>query len=136
MFSQIKKEHLGLCRDWVQGVLLERFKKLDIFTVPCLYIFALMLFAVKNFNIYQTNPSVHGTNTRQQNKLHIPSVKLSAMQRDVYYSSVKIFSQLPQDILKLCNNLHIFKTLRDYLVKNAFYSNGEFLSAGHNDVDI
>jgi len=35
------------------------------FTVPCLYIYALMLFAVKNLNIYLTNSSVHGMNTRQ-----------------------------------------------------------------------
>jgi len=38
----------------------EGFIKLDIFTVPCLYMFALMLFAVKNVNIYHTNSSVHG----------------------------------------------------------------------------
>jgi len=66
----------------------EGFKKLDILTVPCLYIYALMLFAVKNLNIYHINSSDHGVNTRQQNKLHIPSVRLSSIQRDVYYSSV------------------------------------------------
>jgi len=115
----------------------EGFKKLVIFMVPCLYIFALMLFAVKNLNIHQINFSVHGINTRQQNKLHIPSVRLSSIQRDVCSLSVKIFNQLPQNILKDCNNVHAFKTLlRDYLVKNAFYSIEEFLSAGHNDVDI
>jgi len=95
-----------------------------------------MLFAVKNLNIYQTNSSVHGTNTRQQNKLPIPSVKLFSIQRGVYYSSVKIFNQLPQNIFKYYNNIHTFKTLlRDCLVKNAFYSIEEFLSAGHNNVD-
>jgi hypothetical protein len=114
----------------------EGFKKLDICTVPCLYIFALMLFAVKNLNVYQTNSSVQGMNTRQQNKLHIPSVRLS-IQRDVYCSSVTIFNQLPQHTFKYCNYIHIFNTLlRDYLVKNVFYSTEEFLSAGHNDVDI
>ena len=66
----------------------ESLKKLDILRVPCLYIYALMLFAVKNLNIYQTHSSVHGVNTRQQNKLHIPSVKLTSVQRVVYYSSV------------------------------------------------
>jgi hypothetical protein len=76
----------------------EGLKKLDILTVPCLYIYTLMLFAVKNLNIYQTNSSVHGMNTRPQNKLHIPSVRLSSIQRGVYYSSVKIFNQLPQYI--------------------------------------
>jgi len=95
-----------------------------------------MLFAVKNLNIYQTNSSVHGMNTRQQNKLHIPSVRLSSIQRDVCCSSVKIFNQLLQNIFKFCNNVHIFRTLlRDYLVKNVFYSIEEFLSVGHNKID-
>jgi hypothetical protein len=42
----------------------EGFKKLGILTVPCLYIYALMLFAVKNPHIYQTNTSVHGMYSR------------------------------------------------------------------------
>jgi len=89
----------------------EGFKKLDVLTVPCLYIYALMLFAVKNHNIYPTNSSVHGMNTRQQNKLHIPSVRLSSTQRGVCYSSVEIFDQLPHNIFRYCNNIHTFKTL-------------------------
>jgi hypothetical protein len=64
----------------------ESFKKLGILTVFCLYIYALMLLAVKYLNIYPTNSSVHGMNTRQQNKLHIPSVRLSSIQRCVYNS--------------------------------------------------
>jgi hypothetical protein len=52
-----------------------------------------------------------------------------------HYSSVKTFNKLPQNIFKYCNDIHNFKTLlRDYLVKNAFYSIEEFLSAGHNNV--
>jgi len=96
-----------------------------------------MLFAFKNLNIYQTNSSVHGMNRRQQNKLHITSVRLTLIQRGVFSSSVKIFNQLPHNIFKYCNNTHTIKTLlKDYLVKNAFYSIEEFLSAGHNDVNI
>jgi len=115
----------------------EGFKKVDILTVPYLYIYALMLLPVKNLNIYQTNTSVHGMNTREQNKLHIPSVRLSSIQRGVYYPSVKIFDQLTQNIFKFHYNKHTRKTfLRDYLVKNAFYSSNEFLSAGHSDPDI
>jgi hypothetical protein len=86
-------------------------KKLDILTVPCLYIYSLMLFVVKSPNIYQTNTSVHGRNTRQQNKLHVPSVRFSSIQGGVHYSSVKIFNQLLQKIFKFHNNTHIFKTV-------------------------
>jgi len=39
----------------------------------------LMLFAVKIPHIHQTNASAHGMNSRQQNKLHMPLVRLSSM---------------------------------------------------------
>jgi hypothetical protein len=114
-------------------VLVEGFIHLDILTVPCLYTDALML-VVKNLNIYQTKPSVHSIQTRQQNKLHIPSVLLSSIWRGVYHSSIKIFNQFPQNVFKFNNNIRTFKTLiRDYLLKN-FIPMGEFLSTGNNDV--
>jgi hypothetical protein len=114
----------------------EGFKKLDILTVPCLYIYALMLIAVKNLNIYQTNTSGHDMNIRERNKLNIPSVRLSSIQRGVYHPSVKIFDQLTQNALKFHYIKHTHKTLlRDYLVKNAFFSIEEFISFGHSDVD-
>jgi hypothetical protein len=68
----------------------EGFNKLDILTVPCLYIYALMIFVVKNLDIYQTNTSVHGRNARQQNELHIALVRLPSIQTGVYYSSITI----------------------------------------------
>ena len=96
-----------------------------------------MLFTVKNLNIYQTNSAVHGMNTRQQNKLHVPSVSLSSIQTGVCYSSVKIFEQLPQNILKFYNNMHTSKILlRDFLFTNIFYFIEDFLSVGQNDVDV
>jgi hypothetical protein len=70
----------------------EGFEKLDILTVLCLYIYALMLSVVKNLNIYQTNTSVHGRNTRQQNELHAPCVRFSSIHGGVYHSPVKIFN--------------------------------------------
>jgi hypothetical protein len=42
----------------------EGFKKLYILKLPCFYIYALMLFAVKIPFIYQTNTCVRGVNTR------------------------------------------------------------------------
>jgi hypothetical protein len=104
------------------------FKKLDTRTVTCLCVYALMLFAVKNLNIYQTNSSVQDMNTRQHNKLHIPSVRLSSIQRGVCCSSVKIFNQPPQNIFRYCNNIRL-------PCKNAFYFIEEFPSADHNNVD-
>jgi hypothetical protein len=49
-------------------------------------------------------------NTRQQKKLHVPSVRLYLKQRGVYYSTAKIFNHLPQNIFK-SQQLNIFKIL-------------------------
>ena len=88
-----------------------------------------MLFAVRNLNIHQTNNSVHCVNTRQQNKLHIPLVRLSLIQRSVYYPSVKIFDQLTHIYSNfVTTNIPVKTLLRDYLAKNAIYSIEEFIS--------
>ena len=96
----------------------------------------LMSIAVTNPHFHQSN-SVQGMNTRQQNKLRVPSVRLSTKQKGVYCSSVTIFNQLPQNTFKFHNNMHTFKTVStDYLAKNTFYSTEKFLSTGHNNVEI
>jgi len=70
-----------------------------------------LYFKLKILTFTKLNTSVRGMNTRQQNKLYILLVRLSSMQRGVHYSTVKIFNQLPQNIFKFHNNIHIFKTL-------------------------
>ena len=59
-----------------------------------------MIFAVKYPYIYQSNTSLCGMNKRQQNKLHVPSVRLYSIQRGVHCSSIKLFNHIPQNIFK------------------------------------
>jgi hypothetical protein len=107
----------------------EAFKKLDILTIPSMYIYAMVMFVVGNPDIYQTNYVLHGINMRQKNKLHILSVKLSAIQKGVLYSSIKVFNALPSNIVDLQNNTSRFQNdLRRYLAMNVFYSVDEFWS--------
>jgi hypothetical protein len=55
------------------------FKKLDILTVPSLYIFALMMFVVNNPDSFQSTSSIHCISMRQTNQLHLPLVKFSSI---------------------------------------------------------
>jgi hypothetical protein len=74
----------SFCRKW--------FKKLEILRIPSLHIYSLMLFLVDNVHYFQTNSSVRDINTRYKNQLHVPSVRLSAIQRGITYSAIKIFN--------------------------------------------
>jgi hypothetical protein len=108
------------CRKWL--------KKLEILPIPSLYIYSLMLFLVDNLHYFQTNSSVHDISTIYKNQLHIPSVRLSAIQRGITYSATKIFNKLPHSISRLKKDKLVFKSaIRNYLLKHVFYSKEEFV---------
>jgi hypothetical protein len=64
----------------------EGFKKMDILTVPCLYMYAMTMFVNRNCNIYEINNVIHQKFTRQFKMLYVSSVTLSLIQRGVFYS--------------------------------------------------
>jgi hypothetical protein len=101
------------CRKW--------FKKLETLPIPSLYIYSLMLFLVDNMHYFQTNSSVHDINTRYKNQLHMPLVRLSAIQRGITYSAIKILNKLPPSISRLKNDKLVFKSaLWNHLLTHAF----------------
>jgi hypothetical protein len=103
------------------------FKKLGILPIPCLYVLSLMTFVVNNFGKFQRNNTGYMLNTRFNDHLHIPITHLSAYQKGVYYSGVKLFNILPTQISALKNNRNQFRiALRSYLFGNSFYSIEEF----------
>jgi hypothetical protein len=68
-------------------------------------------------------------NTRYENNLRIPSVRLAAIQRGSTHSATKIFNKLPPSISGLKNDKTIFKSaLREYHLAHVFYSIEKFLS--------
>jgi hypothetical protein len=88
-----------------------------------------MLCVVNNLHYFQTNSFLHETNTRYENNLHIPSVRLAAKPRGSTYSAIKIFNKLPPGISGLKNDKTMFKSaLREYHLTHVFYSIEEFLS--------
>jgi hypothetical protein len=111
------------------------FVKLNILTLPCLYIYSLMLFVLKNMASYHTNSSIHTINTRYKNQLHRPVANLLCFQKGVFYSGLRIFNSLPLAILECQKNKSRFRAaLRKYLVSHCFYSVDEFLTHSPNNL--
>jgi hypothetical protein len=96
------------------------FRKLDILTVPSLYIYTLMMFVVNNPDSFQSNSTMHCINTRQKNQLHLPTVKLSFIQKGVIYEPIKIFNNLSPNLLKHTDRTAFRSELRKFLVKMLF----------------
>ena len=58
----------------------ELFKKLNIFPLHSQYILSLLLFVVKNINMFKFNSMVHSINTRHCSDLYLPSAHLTKVQ--------------------------------------------------------
>jgi hypothetical protein len=93
-------------------------KQLNILSLHSQYIFSLSVFVVKNLNVYKFNTAIHSTNTRQGSHLHFPANKLFKVQKDVYYSGIKIVNNLLQSIRNLLTDVITFKQA---LKKVSFY---------------
>jgi hypothetical protein len=63
--------------------------------------YLLKMFLVDNIHYPQTNSSVHDINTRYKTQLHISLVRISAIQRSITYSVIKVFNKLLPSISRL-----------------------------------
>jgi hypothetical protein len=108
-------------------MLVGKAQETNILPMACQYVLSLMLFIVENQN-FQTNLNIHGMNTRNRNQLHFSSASLSCFQKDVFYSGIRIFNNLPDNVWNLRNDKVQFKKeLQKYLITHSFYSITEFL---------
>jgi len=86
------------------------------------------MFIVKHKDIFTFNIELHKINTRQKFDLHVPSVNLTNVQKDVHYSGITLFNSLPLGIKKVAHNTNKFKhELKKFLIKNSFYSVEEYI---------
>jgi hypothetical protein len=75
--------------------------KLNILPVPSLYIFLLIILLFNNLDNIKTNLALHNFNPRGKNQLHFLSVKHTSVKKCVTYAAVKIFNNLPSNVLEL-----------------------------------
>lgn len=97
----------------------EKFKELEILTVPSLYIFEVILY-VKQQRLIQAHNNQHFTRNRNLN----PSVQhnLTPFETKPCYAGTQYFSQLPPDIRGI-ENINSFKNkLRLYLIEKCYYA--------------
>ena len=103
------------------------FKQLQILPLPSQHIFSMLMFVIKNMQLFQLNSNIHGTNTRIKHNLHLPSTNLTLVQKGVLYAGSKMYNHLPVDIKNLSNNTKHFKSaLKNHLIDNTFYSLDEY----------
>jgi hypothetical protein len=67
-----------------------QFKKLLILPLQLHCIVSLLLFVIDSSDMFEHNCEIHTTNTRNRTNLHLPHCRLTTVQKDAYYSGIKV----------------------------------------------
>ena len=103
------------------------YNQLQILTLPSQYIFLLLIFVVKNKDLFLLNSDIHTINTRNNSNLYMPNTNLTIFQKGVLYSGCKIYNKVPPHIKDLLNDLKCLKsTHKGFLMEHTLYSTDEF----------
>jgi hypothetical protein len=104
------------------------FRQLHILPLKSKCIF-LILFAIKNRNLFTANSDSHNIHTRHSDDIHLLLSSLSIFQNGACFTGIKILNKLLIDLKQLVEFPTKFKgTLRRYLVFYCFYSVDVFYS--------
>lgn len=106
----------------------EPFKSLGILTLPALYIFESIRYALQN-NLIVRNPTLHGHNTRASaNRTQpLPRVRLDISRKRPSYAGVRFFNALPDSIRNMDNTTAQIRGIKRHLIEVCPYSVNEYL---------
>ena len=105
------------------------FKKLCILPLQSQYVFSLLMFVIKNKNLFKTHMDIRSSNTRFNQNLKIPVANLAVFQKGVRYSGIKVYNYLPLTLKQLSHDIPKFKAaLKRFLYANSFYTLKEYYS--------
>jgi len=105
----------------------ELFKKLNILPPYSHYKLFLLLFIVKNINMFKSNLVDHSISTRHSSDLYLPSTHLSKVQKAMYHSGIKVFNRLPTDIRSLFSDMRKFESAsKRFLLEGSLYTIQEY----------
>lgn len=83
---------------WNRDSCQQLFKILTILPLQSQYIFFLLLFGIKNRDLYKSNFEIHGINIRYGTDWHPTTSGLTTFQKGAFYFGIKVFTYLPRNI--------------------------------------
>ena len=89
------------------GMTPQLYMRLQILPLFSQYILSLLMFVVKNRELFKLNSNIHHIGTRHNNDLHLPSTHLNLFQKGVYYSGRVFKLKLVRTICSLLCNILI-----------------------------
>ena len=112
-------------RDTCRNVFMQN----HIMTFFSYYIYSLILFASNNKEFFDLNAHIHQYNTRNKGNMHLTNISLTKVKKGPYFSSIRMFNHLPNNIKSLDFNIKKHKKiLKNFFQEHPFYSIDEYLN--------
>lgn len=105
----------------------ERFKKINILTMPCQYIFECIMYARKHLIKFKKCGDSQTLVTRNKDRLILPITRLSKVSKSFTINCVRFYNYLPHNLTNLTTR-RFKSTLKLLLLQRAYYSVNEFIS--------
>jgi hypothetical protein len=90
------------------------FKNLKILPLKSQYIFPLLLFIAKNWNLYESSSEIRNINTRFCSDLHTPTANLTTFQKGPFYFGIKVFNHLPTSRKNTSHDINQFRCFKKF----------------------
>lgn len=104
----------------------DKFKEIGIMTLYCQYIYENLLYVHKNIDQFKKNSDIHDINTRNKDKLAIPSTRLCKVNKSFKGISIKLYNKLPSSIKEMSTNK--FKNVvKRNLLSKAYYCVNDYI---------
>lgn len=104
----------------------ELFKKINILTLPSVYILTNIMYIRKNISVFNKNSDIHSLNTRNKHKLMVPGFRLSRTSKSFIGNSIRFYNKIPSHINDLPDKK--FKQIvKRTLASKAYYSIKQYM---------
>jgi hypothetical protein len=104
------------------------FQKLQIMTLPCIYILEILTHTKGSVSNFKTNSMFHSHDTRNKADLFIASHNTKLFEQSTAYNGVCIYNKLPSEIKSVQSIRKFKKLLSSFLLGKSFYSVEEFMT--------
>jgi hypothetical protein len=98
------------------------FKKLKIMTLPCIYIYEILLCIKMSLSKFKTNSMFHSHDTRTKSDLFITSHNTKLLEQSIAYNGVLVYNKLPSEIKNVKSIIKFKKILINFLLEKSCYS--------------
>lgn len=104
----------------------EKFKVINILTLPCQYIFEVLMYTHKNIMMFPKKSDTHNINTRNRYKLTVPTFRLHKVNVSFKGQCIRLYNKIPKDLQQL--SLNKFKRIiKRQLQEKAYYKISDYV---------